>query len=149
MKNEVLNKLERLQGYAKILNSYKKYSIQDINEDFTLRGAIERYLEVSLECVLDIGEMVISKEGFRKPETYKEIIEILGEEGILPKGFAERFAEAAKFRNILVHMYAEVDVETVYKVLQNNLGDFDEFAKYIARYLEKEEELEIRKVIEK
>ncbi|MDP2767936.1 MAG: DUF86 domain-containing protein [Candidatus Methanoperedens sp.] len=139
MKNEILNKLERLQKYVKILDSYKKYGILDINEDFTLRGAIERYLEVSLECVLDIGEMVISKEGFRKPETYKEVIEILGEVGILPEDFAERFAEAAKFRNILVHMYAEVDVEMVYEILQNNLGDFDEFAKYIAGYLEKEE----------
>jgi len=137
MRNEILNTLERLQEYVKMLNSYKKHSIQDIKEDFTLRGAIERYLEVSLECVLDIGEMVISKEDFRKPETYKEVIEILGDEGILPGGFAERFAEAAKFRNILVHMYAEVDVEMVYEILQNNLGDFDEFAKYIARYLEK------------
>ena len=47
-----------------------------------------------------------------------------------------------EFRNILVHMYAEVDVEMVYEILQNNLGDFDEFAKYIARYfheIEKEE----------
>jgi uncharacterized protein YutE (UPF0331/DUF86 family) len=139
MKNEILNKLERLEGYVKILNSYKRYSIQDINEDFTLRGAIERYLEVSLECCIDIGEMIISSLGLRKPETYKEVIGILGEEGILPEGFAGRFAEAAKFRNILVHMYAEVDVETVYKVLQNNLRDFDEFAKYIARYLEKVE----------
>ena len=83
--------------------------------------------------------MIISSQGLRKPETYKEVIEILGEEGILPVRFAERFAEAAKFRNILVHMYAEVDVEMVYEILQNNLGDFDEFAKYIARYLEKED----------
>jgi len=138
MKNEILNKLERLEGYVKILNSYKRYSVQDIKEDFTLRGAIERYLEVSLECCIDIGEMIISSRGLRKPETYKEVIEILGEEGILPEGFAERFGEAAKFRNILVHMYAEVDVKMVYEILQSNLGDFDEFAKYIARYLEKE-----------
>lgn len=137
MKNEILNKLERLQGYVRILNTYKKCSIQDINEDFTLSGAIERYLEVSLECVLDIGEMVISKGGFRKPETYKEIIEILGEEGILPEEFAERFAEAAKFRNILVHMYAEIDVEMVYEILQNNLGDFNDFARFIASYLQR------------
>ena len=27
MKNEILNKLERLQEYVKILNSYKKYGI--------------------------------------------------------------------------------------------------------------------------
>lgn len=139
MKNEILNKLERLEGYVKILNSYKRYSVQDIKEDFTLRGAIERYLEVSLECCIDIGEMIISSRGLRKPETYNEVIEILGEEGILPEGFAERFGEAAKFRNILVHMYAEVDVKMVYEILQSNLGDFDEFAKYIARYLEKEE----------
>ena len=59
MKNEVLNKLERLQGYVKILDSYKKYSVQNISEDFTLKGAIERYLEVSLECCIDIGEMLI------------------------------------------------------------------------------------------
>ena len=137
MKNEILSKLERLQEYVRILNSYRKYSIQEIKKDFTLKGAVERYLEVSLECVLDIGEMVISKEGFRKPETYREVIEILGEKGILPEEFAKRFAEVAKFRNILVHMYAEVDVEMVYEILKNNLGDFDEFAKYIARYLEK------------
>jgi len=88
MKNEILNKLERLEGYVKILNSYKRYSVQDIKEDFTLRGAIERYLEISLECCIDIGEMIISSRGLRKPETYKEVIEILGEEGILPEGFA-------------------------------------------------------------
>jgi len=139
MKNEVLNKLERLQKYIKMLNSYKKYSFQDINEDFTLRGAIERYLQLSLECCIDIGEIIISSRGLRKPETYKEVIEILGEEGILPEEFAERFAEAAKFRNVLVHMYAEIDVELVHEILQNNLGDFDEFAKHIARYLEKKE----------
>ena len=139
MKNEILSKLERLQEYVRILNSYRKYSIQEIKKDFTLKGAVERYLEVSLECVLDIGEMVISKEGFRKPETYREVIEILGEKGILPEEFAKRFAEVAKFRNILVHMYAEVDVEMVYEILQNNLGDFDEFAKHIARYLENKE----------
>ena len=82
-----------------------------------------------------LGETVISKESFRKPETYKEVIEILGDREIIPKGFAERFAKAAKFRNILIHMYAEVDVDRVYEILQNDLGDFDEFAKCIGRYI--------------
>ncbi|HPQ05458.1 MAG TPA: DUF86 domain-containing protein [Methanothermobacter sp.] len=33
-----------------------------------------------------------------------EVIEILGEIGILPRDFADKFAPAAGFRNILVHM---------------------------------------------
>jgi len=31
--------------------------------------------------------------------------------------------------------YEEVDIEKLHGYLQNNLGDFDEFAKYIARYI--------------
>jgi uncharacterized protein YutE (UPF0331/DUF86 family) len=47
--------------------------------------------------------MVISQGGFRKPETYKEIIEILGEVGILPEEFAERIGSF--ILNTLVKVY--------------------------------------------
>ena len=86
---------------------------------------------------MDIGEMLISMEGLRKPETYREVIEILGEKNILSEDFAKKFALAAGFRNVLVHRYTEVDVDNLYGYLQNNLGDFDVFAKSVARYLEK------------
>ncbi len=135
MKNEILSKLEQLREYVKILDSYKKYSVEEIKNDFTLKGALERYLQVALECVLDIGEMIISMKSLKKPETYREVIEILGREGILPKEFSEEFKEAVKLRNILVHMYTEVDLNILYKILQNKLKDFNEFAKYVAQYL--------------
>jgi uncharacterized protein YutE (UPF0331/DUF86 family) len=57
---------------------------------------------------------------------------------VIPVDFAERFADAASFRNILVHMYEEVDTGRLHSYLQKNLGDFGEFARYIAGYLEKE-----------
>jgi len=136
MKNEILDKLERLQKYVEILKSYKNYSLEEIEKDYTLRGAIERYLQVAIECCLDIGEMIISFERLKKPETYREIIEILGKANILPEDFARKFIEAVKFRNILVHMYADIDVKIIHEILQEKLDDFNEFAKYIARYLE-------------
>jgi len=137
MKNEISSKLERLREYLKILRSYQSHSLKDLKNDITLRGAVERYLEISLESCLDIGEMIISKEKARKPETYREVIEILGEIGVLPEDFVDKFAPAAGFRNILVHMYAEIDIEKVYKYLQNNLDDINNFAKFIAEYLKK------------
>ncbi|HHF55860.1 MAG TPA: DUF86 domain-containing protein [Thermoplasmatales archaeon] len=136
MKNEILDKLERLQKYVEILKSYKNYSLEEIEKDYTLRGAIERYLQVAIECCLDIGEMIISFERLKKPETYREIIEILGKANILPEDFARKFIEAVKFRNILVHMYADIDVKIIHEILQEKIDDFNEFAKYIARYLE-------------
>ncbi|MGC9336908.1 MAG: type VII toxin-antitoxin system HepT family RNase toxin [Candidatus Cloacimonadia bacterium] len=106
-----------------------------MKEDYELRSAIERNLQLAIESALDVGEVIISARGFEKPEDYRSVILILGRHNVIPRDFAERFAEAAKFRNILVHMYAEVDGEMLYGILQNNRGDFDEFAKYIARYL--------------
>jgi uncharacterized protein YutE (UPF0331/DUF86 family) len=40
-----------------------------------------------------------------------------------------------QFRNRLVHLYWEVDEEIVYAILQNNLDDFDIFARYILDYM--------------
>jgi len=73
-----------------------------LKKDITLRGAVKRYLEVSLESCLDIGEMIISKGENQKPTG--EVIEILEEIGVLPTDFADKFAPAASSRNILVHM---------------------------------------------
>ncbi|NLU04642.1 MAG: DUF86 domain-containing protein [Methanothermobacter sp.] len=137
MKNEISSKLERLGEYLKILRGYQSHTLEDLKYDVTLRGAVERYLEVSIESCLDIGEMIISQERARKPETYREVIEILGEIGVLPEDFVDKFAPAAGFRNILVHMYAEIDIEKVYGYLQNNLDDINNFARFIAEYLKK------------
>jgi len=136
VKEEIHSKLEDLKKYVQFLKGYQSHRKEELRENHTLRGAVERYLQLALECTLDIGEMIISKEGFRKPESYREVIEILGEEGILPKKFAERFAPSMGFRNILVHRYAEVDLDELYQHLKNDLEDFNTFAKYVAKYIE-------------
>lgn len=78
MDESIYSKLELLKEYIEILKGYQDYSLDDINQDHTLRGAVERYLEVSLECMIDIGEMIISRHSLKKPESYKEIFTTLG-----------------------------------------------------------------------
>ncbi len=118
-----------------ILSDYQERPLEDLRSDHTLRGAVERYLGLAIESCLDIGEMIISREGLKKPETYREVIEILGDANILPKDFAERFASAAGFRNLLIHRYTDIDTVQLYSFLQDKLEDFEEFSKTIADYL--------------
>lgn len=136
MKEEIYSKLEDLKKYVRFLKGYQSHGKEELEVNHTLRGAVERYLQLALECTLDIGEMIISKEGFRKPERYREVIEILGEEGILPREFAERFAPSMGLRNILVHRYAVIDLDELYQHLQDDLEDFNIFAKCVAKYVE-------------
>jgi len=135
-REKVLLKLRNMRRYVDFLKSHSGVSREDLETDYVLRSAIERNFHLALESALDVGEMIISMEGFRRPEDYREVIEILGEEGVLPREFAERFASAAGFRNILVHHYAEVDLDELHRRLQN-LEDLDTFALSVAKYLKK------------
>jgi len=78
--------------------------------------------------------MIISHENLDKPESYRESIRQLGKAGILPEQFSERFEKAAALRKVLVHQYAEIDIEKLHKHLTQDLEDFDAFAKHVAKY---------------
>ncbi len=135
MNDEIESKLEMLEEYVGILKGYQHHDVEDLMRDHTLRGAVERYIEVALECMIDIGEMIISKEKLKRPDTYRDVFLLLGEHGILPDDFAKDLAPAAGFRNVLVHMYAKIDIDRLYYYLENNLEDIERFGEYIARYL--------------
>lgn len=137
LKEKISRKLENLREYVGYLKGYQSRTIEDLKRDQTLRGAVERYLHLSAECVIDIAEIMISEIGLRKPEEYKESIDILGEAGIIPDEFAFKFSAVAGFRNILVHEYMKIDLAEVHRHLQKDLEDFERFAKYIIKYLNK------------
>jgi uncharacterized protein YutE (UPF0331/DUF86 family) len=72
----------------------------------------------------------------KKPEKLQDIFLILGENSILPKQFAKKVAKMAGFRNILVHGYSDIDENLVYDSLTQGLTDFEDFIKYILKFLE-------------
>ena len=135
MIEEINFKLEQLGEYVSALREYQQYDIEEIRNNRTLRGAVERYMEVSLACMIDICEMIISAEKLKRPDTYREVILVLGQHEILPEEFAKKLAPAAGFRNVLVHMYADIDLGKLYSHLQNDIDDLELFAGYIAKYL--------------
>ena len=136
-KEKISRKLRSMKKYVDFLREYRSTTKEELGKNDLVRAAIERNFQLAIESALDIGEVIISAEDFEKPEDYRDVILILGKQGVIPVEFAERFAKAAGFRNILVHMYEKVDVGKLYDYLQNNLEDFNEFAKFIARFLEK------------
>lgn len=135
MKEEIHKKLEYLSKYVNQLRNFEDVGVAYFQDHPMELAAIERFFQLAIEVVLDICSMIISYEGLNKPDEYKKSILELGVKGILNKEFANRFSNMAGFRNILVHNYAEIEVEKVHYNLTNNLKDFDDFAKQIANYL--------------
>ncbi len=126
--------LEKLREYVTQLTELKKLSKEELIKRFTNVNSAKYLFQVAIECCLDISNHLISSEGFRPPADYKDIFKILNENKVIPDAFLETAVSMAKFRNRLVHLYWEVDADKVYDYLQNNLGYFDEFVKYILNY---------------
>ena len=98
-KDVVASRLQRLQEYLGTLRVVQKIELQKFKKDPFVHGTAERYLHLTIECLLDIGNHVIADRGYRKPETYSEILEILAEEGVVSLELSSRMAGMAAFRN--------------------------------------------------
>ncbi len=104
--------------------------------DVTRLGAAKYYLQVSVECCVDAANHIIARQNWRAPASYADSFAVLAEQGVIPAEFLPTTRQMAGMRNRLVHLYWEVDADTVYDTLQNNLSDFSRFKAYIYAYLQ-------------
>lgn len=136
-KTLIMNKLSKLRQYQKYLKELRATPMENFVRDFKTSAAAERYLQVAIECIIDMGNEIISSLQLQRPERYRDIPYILAEERIFPKAFAETIASMIGLRNLLVHDYASINLDLVYEFLQTRLADFENFTKHIAKWLEK------------
>lgn len=98
-------------------------------------GSSKYHFIVAIEACIDMCNHVIARNGYRAPEDYGDTFRVMGEVGALPGDFSEELVNMAKFRNRLVHLYAEVDDHQLYEILQTRLDDFKKFLDSISSFL--------------
>ena len=96
---------------------------------------VEHGLQLAIECILDIGNHLVAGEQLGSPQSYREVIDLLGQRGILPAEFVGRVQGMPGFRNILVHDYLAVDIGVVWDMLQRGPSQFREFIRYVTAHL--------------
>jgi uncharacterized protein YutE (UPF0331/DUF86 family) len=101
------------------------------NRDF-VDAACYRLL-VAVEAALGLCYHISATHLRRVPEQYAECFRVLGEAGVVPTDLAERLQAMARFRNVLVHMYAKVDTGRVHEIIRDHLADLRSFASAAAR----------------
>ncbi|MFW6284084.1 MAG: type VII toxin-antitoxin system HepT family RNase toxin [Desulfosalsimonas sp.] len=120
-------KFEMLDGFLEILGRLSKTDMEKYLEDPVLIGSMRYYLQVSIECCLDVASHVISSERYRAPKDYADAFNVLEEKKIIKPELAQRLRQMAKFRNRLVHLYGEIDDRAVYRIACEDLKDIQTF----------------------
>ena len=128
-------RLSALENYLAELHSFRERSREEFVREPALHHLAERFLHLACECVLDIAHHLVSDGGYRQPGSYRDTIEVLSEEGVLDSELTERLKRWMGLRNILVHLYMEIDHGRVYDAIQEDLQDLEEFAARAAQWL--------------
>jgi uncharacterized protein YutE (UPF0331/DUF86 family) len=134
-REKLSSRLDALEGYLAELRSFRGTSREEFIREPALHHLAERYLELACECVLDIAHHVIADQGYRQATGYRDAIEVLGEEGLIEADLVERLKDWMGFRNVLVHLYIDIDHSRSYDAIQEDLGDLEQFASRMARFL--------------
>jgi len=50
---------------------------------------------------------------------------------------AEKLADMARFRNMLVHIYWKIDDKKVYEIMKKDISDLEEFIEEVKKYVGK------------
>jgi len=80
---------------------------------------------VATEAAIDVCNHLAARLAKQAPNNYAECFQILAQASIISFSLAERLIRMAKFRNLLVHQYADINDEKVYEIICRDLEDLD------------------------
>lgn len=134
---DIQSKMDIIIDSLEKLNILKRKTYEDFISDFrNIDSALHR-LQISIQALLDIGSYIIASMGLRTPNTNAEIIEILTEADYIPKNKRESYIKMSQFRNRIVHLYNQIDLEVLYEILAEELGEIKDFLKNLLNIIEK------------
>ena len=132
---QVENRLERLEAMLERLEEIRDAGEKAYLADAQQRLATERLLQLSIQICIDLAAQVVSEQSAPPPSSYSDVFRILGDKGVISAEIAERLGNAARQRNLLVHLYMEIDDKAVFASLAF-LDDLREFATIVGRLAE-------------
>jgi uncharacterized protein YutE (UPF0331/DUF86 family) len=134
---------DKVEGLIRHLRQYttnlQEITDQDQSEflhDPRSIGSARYYLQVSIETCINIANHLIAADRLRAPKDYRDSFQVLGETGILPAGVTRTMRELAGLRNLLVHLYWDVDDKMIYEGIRSELDDFETFVGCIMDYID-------------
>ena len=90
---------------------------------------VERALQVGIQACIDIGAHLVAVWGHGVPDDYADVYTRLSERAGLDRELAERLKDAAAQRNLLVHVYLEIDHARIWDKL-SEVDDLRAFARW-------------------
>lgn len=117
------------------IRTYTGQTDDDFFADERNLYTVMHLLLICVEAVAGICNHLLAKIARQAPASYSECFESLHELDILDDALVNRLIRMARFRNILVHRYWQIEPDLVLRYARENLEDFELFLQHIGRFV--------------
>lgn len=121
-----------------VLGQYGALPLEEFLANQQGVDAAKYRLLVAIEAAFSICTHLAARLAQRTPDSYAGCFDVLASAKILSPELAGRLGRMARFRNLLIHVYGEVDDRRVWEILQRDLGDLEAYLSEIGRALKQE-----------
>ena len=129
-------RLAKLEEYLGHLESMARLGRATVLRDPGLLAQTERWMHLTVEAAIDLGQHLIASRAWRTPMTNRETFQVLEENGVITSELCKQMEGWAGLRNILVHLYLEINHELLLTILEEELDQPRSFASALARVLD-------------
>ena len=121
--NVLLRKLTYIRQLLADLAPYQDATFTEVQAE---HYKIERLFELLVIAAADILFHKLAEAG-KHAESYRDAFRLAADVGILPHSLANQLQAAASMRNLLVHMYEQIDYAILHESIKPALKDFEQF----------------------
>ncbi|MCH2232310.1 MAG: DUF86 domain-containing protein, partial [Crocinitomicaceae bacterium] len=122
--NVVLVRLNKIEDYINRLEKYQNITLEEYLNSQDIQMITERIIQIITEAALDINKYILSCNGIletKKNWTNKEYFIMAAQQQILTEDLAIELAKAAGMRNVLVHLYLDIDSRQIFEGIHQSL----------------------------
>ncbi|MCQ3980117.1 MAG: hypothetical protein DPW09_42410 [Anaerolineae bacterium] len=138
--NSIRQRLQRLEQYINELEKHRPVTLEMLRNEFTRQLAVEWAFQAAIESCTDIAAHLVSVYQLGHPQESRDVYQFLIDTGYLDRPFGQAMMAMVGFRNRLVHLYWDVDVEKLYQYLQEDLKLLRQFRDFTLQIITAEED---------
>lgn len=124
---------QEIRIFCEDLRKLSQISREDFLKNTERQYAVMHALQLTIEASLSLANHIVSRKRLGIPESYQDSFALLARGDILPDDFAREMMKMARFRNRLVHVYWQMDLEQIYEILTTKLGDFEQLVRLVEK----------------
>ena len=128
-------RLDKILTSIELLKKTSDLSIEDFLKDRIIQLATERSLQIAAQSVIDISTHLVAHNHWGTPKSYKDSVDIISKNGIIDSNLAARLIDLVKLRNVIIHVYLEIDPKIVHKSAEYSVDDLKKFIEAIKKIL--------------